>query len=99
MRTWIKKTLWRTGVGFLRMAGLRIPEVSYKNQLIPVEIDAKFNFPVGGDPEEAKRKLRTAENSILNKFRPYIHVEHTAKETHLEVRMKLIIQRYERKEK
>lgn len=97
MRRILRKIYWRIGVVFLRMAGLQIPEESFKHQLVPVSLDYNFIFPAGGDAVLANKLLRQGEQNIMDLAKPYIHVEHTNKGEEIKVRMKLIIQRYENK--
>ena len=96
MKTFVRKILWRIGVVFLRMAGLKIPEDSFKYFFVSVPLDGTFVFPAGGDIELRNRLMRETELDILRRARPYVHIEHTKGEEDIVVRMKLIVQRYER---
>lgn len=92
----MKKLLRRIALMLLKASGENIPDEVIKNRLIPVPLDYNFFCKADESGKMAATRIADGERALLQAARPYIHIEHTRTEEGFKVRMKLIIQRYER---
>jgi hypothetical protein len=92
----MKKLIRNLGLHFLRLSGMEISKETMKHILNPIPFEATFFYPRGAGKGVAAKMYSEAEYRLLEQAKPFIHVEHTENEDGMKVRMKVVIQAYQR---